>query len=85
MPRLVRPWGGVNFGPFLEEFEDNGGAAQRQEKTHKYGFAKGSAEMPGQGQAGQAGDRHLDGTGHQNRLPDLQKVGEGKFHPDGEE
>ena len=27
--------GGVDFGPFLEEFEDDGGAAQGQEETHK--------------------------------------------------
>ena len=85
MPRPGAAVGGVNFGPFLEEFEDDGGAAQRDQKADENRLAHGLAELQGQNQPGQAGGRHLYRPGHQHRLPDLEKIGEGKFHPDSEE
>jgi hypothetical protein len=76
--------GTVDFRPPLQDFEDDGSAAQGQEKADEHAFSEGFAGLQRERKSGQAGQGHLNRAGYQDRSSDLQEIGKGKLHTDSE-
>lgn len=78
------PLGRFHFGAILEDFHDDGRAAERNEKAGENGFPGTKAGEPGHGKGGEDGQQDLQGPSEQDRLPDPKEAPEGEFQADRE-
>jgi hypothetical protein len=77
--------GRLHLGLALENLEDNGGAAERNQEADEHGFADAQAGKSRQEKENQTGDRHLDRPADEHRAAQLQQIGKRKFDADGEQ
>ena len=84
-PQGGPPVGTFKLGPLLEELEYDGGAAERDEKSHEEGFVEGSPCQAAHEEYRQCGQENLARTAHDDQAFDGEEALQGKFHADGEQ
>jgi hypothetical protein len=76
--------GAVDLSPFLKNSEDNGRAAQGEEKPHEHRLVRRKAQGSKNEKGRHDGKRHLEGSSQQDVSFDSQQASERKFEADGE-